>query len=131
MTPAIRRALAVVVSASAMTILSGGLPLVAQEPGKANVEARRKPLDPSRRVPNYFAQLGLSEAQRESIYKIQAKHQARIDALEKQLEELRAQSLKECEAVLTADQKKMLAERRASAAESRAKKRAAAAPARP
>lgn len=131
MTPALRRTLAVVLSASAMTILSGGLPLVAQEPGKAGVEARRKPVDPSRRVPNYFGQLGLSDAQRESIYKIQAKHQPRIDALEKQLEELRAQSLKECEGVLTEAQKKMLAERRANAAESRTKKRGASATTKP
>jgi Spy/CpxP family protein refolding chaperone len=128
MRSAFRRALAVVVSASAMTILSGGLPLLAQESGKARAgaDAKKKATDAGRRVPNYFGQLGLTEAQKESIYKIQAKHQPRIDALEKQLEELRAQSLKECEAVLTADQKKMLAERRSGAAESRAKKRAPA-----
>lgn len=124
MTPALRRALAVVLSASAMTILSGGLPLVAQESGKAGAETRKKAVDPSRRVPNYFGQLGLTEDQRESIYKVQAKNQPQIDALEKQLEDLRAQALKECEAVLTADQKRMLGERRASAAGSRAKRRA-------
>lgn len=123
MIPVLRRALAVVVSASAMTILSGGLPLVAQESGKAVAETKKKVVDPSRRVPNYFGQLGLTEDQRESIYKIQAKHQPQIDALENQLEELRAQALKDCEAVLTADQKRMLGERRASAAGSRAKKR--------
>src|SRR5262249_51144749 len=70
--------------------------------------------------------LGLTDAQRESIYQIQAKHQAHIDDLEKQLDELRAQSLKDCEAVLTADQKKILADRRASAPEARTKRRSAA-----
>lgn len=132
MTPAFRSAIAVLLSATAMTIISGGLPLLAQESGKAKADARAKAgkraVDPSRRVPNYFGQLGLSEAQKESIYKIQAKHQPKIDALEKQIDELRAQSLKECEAVLTDAQKKALAERRAHAAEARAKKNAAAKP---
>jgi hypothetical protein len=118
------------VSASAMTIFAGGLPLVAQESGKARVETKAKAgkraVDPTRRVPYYFGQLGLTEAQKESIYKIQAKHQPRIDALEKQLEEVRAQSLEECESVLSDAQKKMLAERRANAAESRAKRSGAA-----
>jgi hypothetical protein len=135
MIPALRRAIAVVVSASAMTIFSGGWPLVAQESGKAKVETKAKAgkraVDPARRVPNYFGQLGLSEAQRESIYKIQSKHQPRIDALEKQIEEIRVQSLDECEAVLTDAQKKMLAERRVNAGESRARRNGAAATAKP
>lgn len=142
-----RRAVAVALSASAMTIISGGLPLSAQESGKAKVdsrakvesrakaESRAKPakraFDPTRRVPNYFGQLGLTDAQREAIYKIQAEHQPRIEELEKQLEEVRADSLKECEAVLNEAQRKMLTERRSAAAGARSKRGGAAAEAKP
>jgi hypothetical protein len=119
-----------------MTILSGGLPLAAQEPGKTQVDTQakktaRRTMDPTRRVPNYFGQLGLSEVQRESIYKIQSKHQPSIEALQKQLEDLRAEMLKECESVLTDVQKKMLSDRRASAAESRSRRSVGGAEARP
>src|SRR5262245_27671611 len=121
MTSTFRRAIAVAMSATAMTIFSGGLPLSAQELGKAKADTKpnsaRRTMDPTRRVPNYFDQLGLSEVQKESIYKIQAKHQPKIEDLEKQLVEQRAQALEECEAVLTDTQKKMLTERRTKAAE--------------
>jgi hypothetical protein len=127
----LKRAAVVLLSAGAMTIFSGGLPLVAQESARTQVDTNakksvRRTVDPTRRVPNYFGQLGLSEAQRESIYKIQAKHQPSIEALEKQLDDLRAQSLTECVSVLTDAQKRMLAERRAHAAESRAKRNSGA-----
>jgi hypothetical protein len=121
-----RRAMAAAVSASVLTILCSGGSLRAQEPGKAKVETKAKAgkraADPARRVPYYFGQLGLSDEQRESIYEIQGRHQPKIEALEKQIEELRAQSLKECEAVLSDAQRKMLADRRAAAAEARAKR---------
>ena len=94
MIPTIRRAAAVLMSASAMAIFCGGLPLIAQESGKAQVETKAKKavkraFDPTRRVPDYFGQLGLSDDQKESIYQIRAKHQPRIDELEKQLDDLR------------------------------------------
>ena len=113
----VRRIAAVAISAATMTLLAGGLPLAAQEPGTAQAESKTKSktakrsYDPSRRVPNLFGQLGLSDDQKESIYKIQGKHMPKIDALEKQLEELRAAMLKECESVLTGPQKQMLTER--------------------
>ena len=92
----VRRIAAVAISAATMTLLAGGLPPAAQEPGTAQAESKTKSktakrsYDPSRRVPNLFGQLGLSDDQKESIYKIQGKHMPKIDALEKQLEELRA-----------------------------------------
>jgi Spy/CpxP family protein refolding chaperone len=125
-----RRCLAVAVSAAALTILFSGLPLGAQEPNAPKIDAKskakvgKKTFDSTRRVPAYYAQLGLSDSQRESIYKIQGKLSPRIDALEKQIEALREQMSKECEAVLTPAQKKMLEQRRAAAAETRAKKSA-------
>jgi hypothetical protein len=126
----VRRIIAVALSSAAMTMLSTGLPLVAQEPSapqtetKTKARAGKRVLDPARRVPMYFAQLGLSTDQRESIYKIQGKHMPKIDALEKQIEDLREQMLRECEAVLTPAQKQMLDQRRASGVESRSKKSA-------
>jgi hypothetical protein len=127
----IRRLAAVLASAAAMMIVSGSLPLIAQETGNAQVQAKAKragkrAFDPTRRVPDYFGQLGLSDAQKESIYKIRATHQPKIDAMEKQLEQLRGQMIKECETVLTDAQKKLLEERRSGAAESRARRGAGA-----
>jgi hypothetical protein len=123
----LRRGTAVVLSAAVIAMLSGGLPLIAQEAGKTQVDATAKKtakraFDPTRRVPDYFAQLGLSAVQKESIYKIRAKHQPQIDAAEKQLQELRAQAIKDCESVLTDAQRRMLAERRAAAAEAQTKR---------
>jgi hypothetical protein len=127
MRPIVGRFAALVVSAATMTMLSGGLPLAAQEPGTTQAETKTKTksakrsFDPTRRVPYHFGQLGLSDAQKESIYKIQAKHLPKVAALQKQLDELRGQMVKECESVLTDPQKQMLAERRANAAEPRTK----------
>jgi hypothetical protein len=132
----LRRAAVLAVSAATMITLAGGLPLAAQEPGttqpdtKTKTKSAKRSYDPARRVPNLFGQLGLSDVQKESIYKIQGKHMPKIDALEKQLDDLRAQMLKECESVLTGPQKQMLVERRSGAAEARTKK-ASIAPAKP
>ena len=73
----LRRLVAVAVSAGAMTLLFSGLPLGAQEPKVPPSETKTKPapakrsFDSARRVPVYFGQLGLTDEQRESIYKIQ------------------------------------------------------------
>ena len=131
----VRRLAAVLASAAALMIVSGSLPSIAQEANapvqaKAKKAAKKAP-DPTRRVPPYFGQLGLTDAQRESIYGIRAKHQPKIDALEKQLEDLREQTLKECEAVLTDAQKKLLEEHRTGATESRTRRGGAGAAAKP
>ena len=73
--------------------------------------------DPARQVPAYFGQIGITDEQRESIYKIRGKQLAKIDELEKQIDEIRAQMLGECEGVLTDTQKQMLAQRRKAAIE--------------
>jgi Spy/CpxP family protein refolding chaperone len=98
----------------AAVLLIAAASLNAQEP-----KAKSKPAakgDPARRVPDYFGQIGLTAEQRESIYKIQGTHQARIDELEKEIDDIRAKSLSECEAVLTDTQKQMLEQRRKDAA---------------
>jgi hypothetical protein len=116
----LRRLVAVAVSAGAMTLFFSSLPLGAQEPKVPASETKTKPapakrtFDPARRVPAYFGQLGLTTDQRESIYKIQGKHIPKIEALEKQIAEIRAQNLTECEGTLTASQKQLLEQRRES-----------------
>lgn len=118
----LRRLVVVAVSAAAMTLFFSGLPLGAQEPKVPPTETKTKAVpakrtfDPARRVPTYFAQLGLTDEQRASIYKIQGLHMPKIEALEKQIAEIRAQNLKECEGILTASQKQLLEQKRESGA---------------
>ena len=132
----VRRFVAVAVSAAAlMMILSSNLPLGAQEPrggsqtdSPTKAKTYKKAFDRATRVPMYFGQLGLTEDQRASIYKVQGKHMPKIEALEKQIEEVRGQMMKECEAVLTPAQKQLLEQRRAAGVESRARKTTPAKP---
>jgi hypothetical protein len=128
-----RRFVAVAISASALTmILSGALPLGAQEPRRGSqtdsktTKTNKRAIDSARRVPRYFGQLGLTADQRESIYKVQGKHMPKIEALEKQIEEIRGEMMKECEMVLTPAQKQMLDRQRTAGAESRSRKSAPA-----
>ena len=69
----------------------------------------------------------MTDEQKESIYAIQAKQMPKIEALEKQIDDLRAQMLRDCEATLTPTQKQLLEQRRAGGAETRSKKSAPAA----
>jgi hypothetical protein len=107
-----------------MVVLSV-LPLGAQEPvpkkpaENATPPADKKAYDPARRVPSYFGDLGLTAEQREAIYKIRGKHLPQVVALKKQLAELDAAIIAECEAVLTDAQKESLATRRRTAAETK------------
>ena len=64
--------------------------------------------DASRRVPRHFGKVGLTDDQKEQIYKIQAKHHEKIAELQKQLDHMRAELTTECEAVLTPEQHKLL-----------------------
>src|SRR5262249_31481991 len=102
--------------AAVLALAAAGATLNAQEPktkaaAKAAAPAAKKKNDPSRSVPDYFGQIGLTDEQRERIYKVRGKHQARIDELEKQIDEIQAQMLKECEGVLTDTQKQLLEQR--------------------
>lgn len=62
------------------------------------------------RLPAYYGQIGLDEAQKMQIYNVQAKFSPDIEKAEQALKELRAKELEEVDAVLTADQKTKLAE---------------------
>jgi hypothetical protein len=131
-----RRSVAVAASAAVMTLLmTGGYPLGAQEtgssktttskgkqgkkavtsssddgPGKAKSTGKSTPPDPTHRVPPGYSKLGLTDQQREAIYKVQGKYYPQIQALEKQVDALRAKREAECEAVLTPAQKRLLAQ---------------------
>ncbi len=63
----------------------------------------------------YFGQVGLSTSQRERIYEIRTRHSQRIDALKQEIARLAAEEMSECESVLTEAQRRLLANRRASA----------------
>ena len=152
-----RRSVAVVASAAAMTLLmTGGSPLGAQESSTAksqttqaepatqadapastptNSSATTKPTgktappDVTHRVPSGYSKLGLTDQQKEKLYKIQAEYYPKIQGLEKQVDDLRDKRVKEFESVLTAPQKRLLAEagqKKKAAAE--AKKAVKAAP---
>jgi len=133
-----RRSIAVVASAAAMTLLmTGGFPLGAQESSTAksqttqakpatqadapastptNSSATTKPTgktappDVTHRVPSGYSKLGLTDQQKEKLYKIQAEYSTKIQNLEKQVSDLRDRRQGEFESVLTAPQKRLLAE---------------------
>jgi hypothetical protein len=79
-------------------------------PGKAKSTGKSTPPDPTHRVPPGYSKLGLTDQQREAIYKVQGKYYPQIQALEKQVDALRAKREAECEAVLTPAQKRLLAQ---------------------
>ncbi|AMV37726.1 hypothetical protein [Planctomyces sp. SH-PL62] len=81
--------------------------------------ARSTPPDAIRRVPIYFGGLGLTNEQKESIYKIEGKYQPEIQDLEQQADALRERLMADCEDVLTPAQKRALTDARKSAAERR------------
>jgi len=115
--------------AAALTLAT--IPVGAQEPANADPAARRAG-DPSRRVPPFFGQVGLTPEQRESIYKVRSKHQQKIDELKKQMAQAQAEMITECEAILNDTQKKLLVARRdASAAKSKQAKAAPSASPKP
>jgi hypothetical protein len=135
-----RRSVAVVASAAVMTLLTtGGYPLGAQESSAARSQTSKPklakkadapapastptesstttkatgktaPPDVTHRVPSGYSKLGLSDQQKERLYKIQAEYYPKIQDLEKQAAALRDRREKEFESVLTAQQKRLLAE---------------------
>jgi hypothetical protein len=92
-----------------------------KEAGKAAAPAAKRAYDPARRVPAYFGQIGLTPEQKESIYKIRAKHHQQVEALERQIAQIQSQMLAECEAVLTETQMQLLENRRRAAGDAQKK----------
>ena len=102
-----------------MVALMGVVPSSAQDPEKEkasdSVVKTVAAVKAYRRVPPYFAKIGLTPEQREKIYAVRGKHQQEIDALKAKIDELQATELGECEGILLEAQKKMLTDLRASA----------------
>lgn len=61
-------------------------------------------------LPQNWAKLGLSDEQKQKIYRVQGEMRAKIDALEKQIMDLKSAEKKELEKVLTPGQKERLRE---------------------
>ena len=57
-------------------------------------------------LPMNWSKLGLTDEQKDQVYKVQAKYNADIDKLEAQIKELKEKLSKERLDILTADQKK-------------------------
>jgi Spy/CpxP family protein refolding chaperone len=119
--------------AAASFVALGLIPLLAQEPkgptGPDAAAVRGNDNGYSRRVPRHFGQLGLTPEQKEEIYKIQGNSQAKLDALQRQIDEIKAKALTDCEAVLTPEQKKLLEHRRDAARSAKPANRTTPAPA--
>ena len=81
-----------------------------QAPAKAEAKPEAKaPAKPRGRLPAYFAQV-VTPQQREKIYALQKPVMEKIDALEAQIAELKAQMEKDSRALLTPDQIKKIDE---------------------
>ncbi len=61
-------------------------------------------------LPQNWGKLGLSDEQKQKVYHIRGEYQTKIDALRKQLDDLREKERKELETVLTEAQKERLRE---------------------
>ncbi|MDP6447509.1 MAG: hypothetical protein QGG36_27335 [Pirellulaceae bacterium] len=89
-------------------------PAVAQQADeKSATEAKQEEKEvrakPRGRLPAYFSKV-VSEAQREEIYRVQAAYAERLDMLRKQIAELIVKRDDEVSDVLTAEQRKRVAE---------------------
>jgi hypothetical protein len=130
------RSFALLASAAAITaLIAGGYPLGAQESAKGKSQTakaqppksetpassektsaaktgagRVAPPDSTHRVPSGYARLGLTDQQKDRLYKIQADYLPKVQALQKQLDGLMAERKAKFEAVLTREQKQMLAQ---------------------
>lgn len=86
---------------------------------------------PTNRLPSNYGKLGLTDAQKDKVYAVQDKYETQLDALEEQIKSLKAKRSSETEAVLSAEQKKILKDLTDEAKEKDAKpktKKAEAAP---
>jgi hypothetical protein len=61
-------------------------------------------------LPQNWSKLGLSDEQKQKIYTVQAEHKDKIEALEKQISDLKKKQMDEMTKVLTAAQKARLKE---------------------
>jgi TolA-binding protein len=96
---------------------SGGFSQEKKEPAKDVKESKEKESkekEPAVKfkgsLPSRWGQIGLSEDQKQHVYKIQSQYRDEIDKLQAKIEELKSQQKKEMEKLLTEEQKKRLRE---------------------
>lgn len=97
---------------SGLFVLSGGL-MIGQDTKKDDPKAAKKDEPQAKakgQLPQNWGKIGLTDDQKQQIYKIQGKHAGEIDKLEAKIKEIKGTRDKEMKAVLTADQKKKLEE---------------------
>jgi Spy/CpxP family protein refolding chaperone len=96
----------------ALTVLSAD-GLVGQEKKKDDPKLTKKDDPPGKikgMLPQNYGKLGLSDDQKQQVYRIQAKYKAELDQLEAKIQEVKNTRDKELKSVLTAEQKKRLEE---------------------
>ncbi|VTS03397.1 unnamed protein product [Tuwongella immobilis] len=85
-----------------------------QTDSKASDAEKKKPEEPMTKVKGYlpanWKQLGLTDDQKQEIYKRQAYHRAKVKMLEAEIEKIKSEERTSLEAVLTDLQKKRLRE---------------------
>lgn len=107
--------LAVCLFAAGVSGVSVRPEIVAQESGKVagKVEKEGEATSVKRvasgdRLPPNYGKIGLGDEQKKRIYDVQRKYDAQVDALEKQIADLKAKETAEVEGVLTPEQLKLL-----------------------
>lgn len=99
--------------AGVLVVTLGAAVVEAQGPGaasgtRAGGALATRAYNPSRRVPPFFGQVGLTPSQREQIYSIRGKYYDQIADLKQQIEDLEAKEDTDCAGVLTDSQRKLL-----------------------
>ncbi len=79
-----------------------------QDTAKPTTKGKAVEKKSTNRLPANYGKLGLTDAQKDKVYAINDKFDSQLDALEDQLKALKAKRSTEVEAVLTAEQKKIL-----------------------
>ena len=95
-------------------------------PKPAGTKAAEKSDQEKGRLPANYGKLGLTEAQKNSIYEVQKKYKSQLDDLEKQLDALKSKRDGEVEAVLSDAQRKILKDLVDAAKEAKKPKKAPA-----
>jgi Spy/CpxP family protein refolding chaperone len=107
-----------------LVTLAVALATVEQPVLRADGPVKKAMAKRGRRLPAHYAHV-VTDAQRETIYKIQEAYQPKIDALQSQLNALKTERDEKIKAVLTPEQRKQVEEAAAKAKKTGSKPRAA------
>ena len=100
------------------------LPQATTAQNESEVPTARKDDAPRGPLPFYYGKLGLDEGQKQKLYAIQDDYEARIDAVRKQIAQLRGEQDAKMQLLLTPGQKLRLDELRKAAAKKKAEEEA-------